>query len=307
MTTSLTLSSPQKPEIIKTHDRMSARTWFRTLAWRHVVAIVAISFALFPVIWMASAAFDQSGSFGTQQLIPPNAGFGNFRKLLNNPDQPYLIWMRNSVVISSINALFCVAIGTFAAYALSRFRYKGRKATLLSILVIQMFPQLLAITAIFLILVQLGQSIPFMSIGHLSALIIVFAGGALGINAWMLKGFFDTIPQELDESAKIDGATHAQTFFQIILPLVRPILAVTFLLSFIGTMNEYILTQVIIGGKQSTLTLAVGMQQYISNQYTKNWGPFAAGALIASLPVMALFMFLQKYVITGLTAGSTKG
>lgn len=288
-------------------SRMTTRTWLRTLAWRHIVAILAIAFALFPVIWMASAAFDQSGSFGTQQLIPPDAGLGNFRKLFNNPDQPYLIWMRNSVIIASLNAFFQIAIGTMAAYALSRFRYRGRKATLMSILIIQMFPQLLAITAIFLILVQLGQSLAFMSIGHLSALIIVFAGGALGMNAWMLKGFFDTVPQELDESAKIDGASHAQTFFQIILPLVRPILAVTFLLSFIGTMNEYVLTQVIIGGKQNTLTLAIGMQQYISNQYSKNWGPFAAGALIASIPVMALFMFLQKYVITGLTSGSTKG
>jgi|AACY02.3.fsa_nt_gi arabinogalactan oligomer/maltooligosaccharide transport system permease protein len=281
--------------------------WGKKIAWRHAVGVVAVAFALFPLVWMISASFDTLGSLSAQKLIPDNIGLDNFRTLFGNPDQPYLKWLRNSIVISASNAILQMFIGATAAYALSRFRFKGRKLTLMTILVVQMFPQLLAATAIFLMLADLGKSIPFLALGQTSALIIVFAGGALGINAWMLKGFYDTIPSEIDESAKVDGASHAQIYFRIILPLARPVLAVITLLSFIGTMNEFLITSVILGGNQNAITLAVGMQQYIDGQYNAHWGPFAAGALIASVPVMILFLYLQKHVVSGLTAGANKG
>lgn len=281
--------------------------WGKKIAWRHAVGLVAVAFALFPLVWMISASFDTLGSLSAQKLIPDNPGLENFRTLLSNPDQPYLKWLRNSIVISASNAILQMFIGATAAYALSRFRFKGRKLTLMTILVVQMFPQLLAATAIFLMLADLGKSIPFLALGQTTALIIVFAGGALGINAWMLKGFYDTIPSEIDESAKVDGASHAQIYFRIILPLARPVLAVITLLSFIGTMNEFLITSVILGGNQNAITLAVGMQQYIDGQYNAHWGPFAAGALIASVPVMILFLYLQKHVVSGLTAGANKG
>jgi arabinogalactan oligomer/maltooligosaccharide transport system permease protein len=256
---------------------------------------------------MISAAFDTLGSLSSQKLIPDRPGLDNFHELFTNPDQPYLKWLRNSLIISSTNAVLQMFIGATAAYALSRFRFKGRKLTLMTILVVQMFPQLLAATAIFLMLAELGKSIPALALGQTTALIIVFAGGALGINAWMLKGFYDTIPAEIDESAKVDGASHAQIYFRIILPLARPVLAVITLLSFIGTMNEFLITSVILGGNQNSITLAVGMQQFIDGQYNARWGPFAAGALIASVPVMILFLYLQKHVVSGLTAGANKG
>ena len=281
--------------------------WGKKIAWRHAVGVVAVAFALFPLVWMISASFDTLGSLSAQKLIPDNIGLDNFRTLFGNPDQPYLKWLRNSIVISASNAILQMFIGATAAYALSRFRFKGRKLTLMTILVVQMFPQLLAATAIFLMLADLGKSIPFLGLGQTTALIIVFAGGALGINAWMLKGFYDTIPAEIDESAKVDGASHAQIYFRIILPLARPVLAVITLLSFIGTMNEFLITSVILGGNQNAITLAVGMQQYIDGQYNAHWGPFAAGALIASVPVMILFLYLQKHVVSGLTAGANKG
>jgi len=281
--------------------------WGKKIAWRHAIGVVAVAFALFPLVWMISASFDTLGSLSAQKLIPDNIGLDNFRTLFGNPDQPYLKWLRNSIVISASNAVLQMFIGATAAYALSRFRFKGRKLTLMTILVVQMFPQLLAATAIFLMLADLGKSIPFLALGQTSALIIVFAGGALGINAWMLKGFYDTIPSEIDESAKVDGASHAQIYFRIILPLARPVLAVITLLSFIGTMNEFLITSVILGGNQNAITLAVGMQQYIDGQYNAHWGPFAAGALIASVPVMILFLYLQKHVVSGLTAGANKG
>ena len=289
--------------------KMSPGKWLRTLGWRHLVAITTIAFALFPLVWMTSASFDQLGLVSAQKLIPNNAGLDNYRKIFSNPDAPYFVWYRNSLIIASVNALLQMCIGAFAAYALSRFRFKGRKMTLMTILVVQMFPQLLAVTALFLMLADLGKSIPFMSLGNPLALVVIFAGGALGVNAWILKGFFDTVPTEIEESAKVDGASHVQIFFKIILPLVVPSLAVIVLLSFIGTMNEFVLSSVILGasGDPNDLTLAVGMQRFIDGQYNQQWGPFAAGALLASLPVMILFLYLQKYVVTGLTAGSTKG
>jgi len=287
--------------------KMSFGKWLRTLAWRHLIAMLAIAFALFPLIWMASASFDKLGSISAQQLIPKYRGLDNYRTLFGNPEQPYWIWMRNSVIIASINAVVQLAIGATAAYALSRFRYKGRKTTLMTILIVQMFPQLLAVTAFYVILADLRKSIPFMDFGNPIALLVIFAGGALGVNAWMLKGFFDSIPSEIDESAKIDGASHGQIYTRIILPLALPMLSVVALLSFIGTMNEFLLTSVILGGNQRSITLAVGMQQFIEQNFDKNWGAFAAGALIATLPVMILFIWLQKFVVSGLTAGSLKG
>jgi arabinogalactan oligomer/maltooligosaccharide transport system permease protein len=272
-----------------------------------LIAFVAISFALFPLVWMISASFDQLGNIEAQKLIPQNRGLDNYRALFGNEEQPYWIWMRNSIVIASINAVLQLAIGATAAYALSRFRYKGRKTTLMTILIVQMFPQLLAITAFYVMLAELRESIPFMDFGNPIALLIIFAGGALGVNAWMLKGFFDSIPSEIDESAKIDGASHGQIYTRIILPLALPMLSVVALLSFIGTMNEFLLTSVILGGNQRSITLAVGMQQFIETSFQENWGAFAAGALIATVPVMLLFIWLQKFVVSGLTAGSLKG
>ena len=286
---------------------MTFNKWLRVLAWRHAIALLAIAFALFPLIWMASASFDQLGKINTQSLIPQYRGLDNYRLLWENPDQPYWRWMRNSVVIASINAVVQLAIGATAAYALSRFRYRGRKTTLMTILIIQMFPQLLAVTAFYVILADLRESIPFMDFGNPIALLVIFAGGALGINAWMLKGFFDSIPSEIDESAKIDGASHGQIYVRIILPLALPMLSVVALLSFIGTMNEFLLTSVILGGNQDSITLAVGMRQFIETDFQENWGAFAAGALIATLPVMLLFIWLQRFVVSGLTAGSLKG
>lgn len=286
---------------------MTFRKWLRVLGWRHLIALLAIAFALFPLVWMASASFDQLGKINTQSLIPQYRGLDNYRLLWENPDQPYWRWMRNSVLIASINAVVQLAIGATAAYALSRFRYRGRKTTLMTILIIQMFPQLLAVTAFYVILADLRESIPFMDFGNPIALLVIFAGGALGINAWMLKGFFDSIPSEIDESAKIDGASHGQIYVRIILPLALPMLSVVALLSFIGTMNEFLLTSVILGGNQDSITLAVGMRQFIETDFQENWGAFAAGALIATLPVMLLFIWLQRFVVSGLTAGSLKG
>lgn len=281
--------------------------WMKRVLWRHIVGLVVTSFSIFPLVWMISAAFDVTGQLSTQQLIPVHAGFDNFTALFSNAEKPFLIWARNSIVIAVSASIMQTAIGAVAAYSLSRHRFKGRKLTLSTILVAQMFPQLLAATTLFLIINNLGQTFPFLGLGHQLPLILLFGGTALGVNTWMLKSFFDTIPSEIDEAATIDGAGHFQIFVSIIIPLAIPVFVVIFLLSFIGILNEYLITSVILGLDGDKMTVAVGLQQFIYGNYGKNWGPFTAGALIATIPVLTLFLILQKYLVSGLVSGSTKG
>ena len=143
--------------VLVQQKKMTFGKWLKTMSWRHLVAFITIAFALFPLFWMASASFDPLGIVSSQKLIPDHPGLDNFRTLFNDPDHPYLIWFRNSIVISGVNAILQMFIGATAAYALSRFRFKGRKTTLMTILIIQMFPQLLAATSIFLMLAELGE------------------------------------------------------------------------------------------------------------------------------------------------------
>lgn len=284
-----------------------AKFWMKKVLWRHIVGLIVTSFSIFPLVWMISAAFDVTGQLSTQQLIPVHAGFDNFTALFSNAEKPFLVWARNSIVIAVTASIMQTAIGAVAAYSLSRHRFRGRKLTLSTILIAQMFPQLLAATTLFLIINNLGQTFPFLGLGHQLPLILLFGGTALGVNTWMLKSFFDTIPSEIDEAATIDGAGHFQIFVSIIIPLAIPVFVVIFLLSFIGILNEYLITSVILGLDGNKMTVAVGLQQFIYGNYGKNWGPFTAGALIATIPVLTLFLILQKYLVSGLVSGSTKG
>ncbi len=281
--------------------------WMKKVLWRHIVGLIVTSFSVFPLVWMISAAFDVTGQLSTQQLIPIHAGFDNFTALFSNTEKPFLVWARNSIVIAVTASIMQTVIGAVAAYSLSRHRFRGRKLTLSTILIAQMFPQLLAATTLFLIINNLGQTFPFLGLGHQLPLILLFGGTALGVNTWMLKSFFDTIPSEIDEAATIDGAGHFQIFVSIIIPLAIPVFVVIFLLSFIGILNEYLITSVILGLDGDKMTVAVGLQQFIYGNYGKIWGPFTAGALIATIPVLTLFMVLQKYLVSGLVSGSTKG
>ncbi|CAB4594512.1 unannotated protein [freshwater metagenome] len=288
-------------------SRKKFKFWMRKVLWRHIVGILVSIFALFPLVWMVSAAFDVTSQLSTQKLIPPFRGLDNFHALFSNSERPYVTWVKNSLIIATAAALLQTVIGSLAAYSLSRHKFRGRRITLTTILIVQMFPQLLAATTLFLIVNSLGQTFGFLGLGRQLPLILIFGGAALGVNTWMLKSFFDTIPSEIDEAAKIDGASHALIFTKIIIPLATPILVVIFLLSFIGILNEYLITSVILGLDGPNMTIAVGLQQFIYGSYAKNWGPFAAGALLATVPVLTLFIFLQKYLITGLVSGSTKG
>lgn len=280
--------------------------WLREMGWRHLVAWIALAFALLPILWVVSAAFTKSPTISSASIIPENPTLENFQRLLNNPDQPYVNWYVNTMVLALVVALFTVLIGAAAAYAFSRFRFKGRKVGLVFLLLVQMFPQFLALVAIYLIMAQISDVFAFIGLDSLIGLGLVYLGGAMGINAWLIKGFFDTIPMEIDESAKVDGASHGQIFWGIILPLAAPVLAVVGLLSVIFTINEFVIARSLLQTPQK-LTLAVGLQQFIGEKYSENWGPFAAGALLAAIPVVILFIFLQKFIVGGLTQGSVKG
>jgi ABC-type maltose transport system permease subunit len=273
---------------------------------RWMLAIVLMVFAVFPVVWIISASLNPADTLATQTLIPRNAGLDNYQELLESPVFPYGRWVLNSIKISGITTLLSVSITTLAAYAFSRFRFTGRVNLLKGILLIQVFPTLLAIVAVFLMISQLGDVIPWLGLNTHAGLILVYLGGAMGVNIWLMKGFFDTIPREIDESAMVDGASHWQIFTQLLLPLMRPILIVIAILSFIGTYGDFILARVLLKSTEQ-YTVMVGLQIFTSGQFSQKWGQFTAGALIAALPIMIIYLVLQDKIVGGLTQGSVKG
>lgn len=273
---------------------------------RLIIAVFLIVFAIFPVVWVISASFNPIASLASQRIIPKNAGLGNYRLLLTSDIFPYWRWFWNSIKISSISTVLSVSITTVAAFAFSRFRFQGRQNLLKLILLIQVFPGLLAIVAIFLMISDVGDVIPFFGLDTHAGLILVYMGGAMGINIWLMKGFFDTIPRAIDESAMVDGASHWYIFTRLLLPLMRPILVVIGILSFIGTYGDFILARILLKSTEQ-YTLMVGLQIFTSGQFAQKWGQFTAGALIGALPIMLIYLLLQDQIVGGLTQGSVKG
>ena len=280
--------------------------WLRELGWRHVVGVLASAFALFPLLYVLSASLDPTGTMASSNSLFSSFSGQNYVDLFSDPSRPYGRWFVNTMVIGLVTSFSTVFLGALAAYAFSRMRFTGRRVGLLTLLLVQMFPQLLAVVAIFLLLTYIGDLVPVLGIGSQLGLILVYLGGALGVNTYLMYGFFNTVPASLDEAAKLDGASHVQIFFSIILRLVTPILAVVGLLSFISTVSEFVIASVVLTDPAAQ-TLAVGLYGYVSETRSENWGVFAAGAVLAALPVMALFLFLQRYIVSGLTAGGVKG
>lgn len=286
--------------------RRSLGRWFADTGWRHVVAIVVSIFAIFPLLYVLSASLNPQGTLtGSNQLFSA-IGIDSYVRILTDPQIPYPMWFLNTIVVATITGFVMVFIGALAAYAFSRMRFAGRRVGLITIVVVQMFPQLLAVVAIFLMMSTIGDWFPAIGLNTLSGLILIYLGGALGVNTYLMYGFFNTIPKELDEAAKIDGAGHARIFFTIILRLVAPILAVVGLLSFIGIVNEYVIASVMLIDPEKQ-TLVVGLTKLVSNPRYADWSAFSAGAVMAAIPVVVVFLLLQKYIVGGLTAGATKG
>lgn len=301
--------------------------------WRMILVVLATIFALIPIIFVVSSAINPEGTLTTQTLLPRGVEnirdmTFNFEKLLFNPESleifPFWNWALNSIIVSVTSTTLILLSTVLSAYSFSRFRFYGRKTLLLGIMLLQAFPNILAMVAIFLILLEIGrlstaipQVLPFLGfidwsflnlfgLNALGGLILVYVAGSAGLNTWLMKGFLDTIPREIDESAKVDGATHWQTFWMLIFPLACPMIVVIGVISFIGTFNDFVLARIILRDKENW-TMMVGLYSFINVQFNKDWGMFAAGALVAGVPIVILYLLLQDQLARGLTAGAVKG
>lgn len=283
--------------------RLRGGRWWKEVGWRHVFGIIVIIYCVFPLLYVLSASLNTNGSITGSLRLFTSFTTEHYAELMTTD---YPKWALHSLYVSGLTAIGTVLMGAAAAYAFSRFRFKGRRASLTALLIIQMFPQMLAFVAIFLLALTLGEIFPFLGLGSHLQLIAIYLGGALGANTFLMYGFFNTIPIELDEAAKIDGATHAQIFWGMIMRLVTPILAVVGLLSFVGSYGEFILARIVLA-RPENYTLAVGLYVWGSDERNAPWSLFAAGGVLAAIPIIALFMYLQKYIVSGLTAGGVKG
>ena len=272
---------------------------------RYIAALVCFVWALFPIVFIISAALNPAGTLSTAQLLPRQMSLSNFRDLFNDPVRPYADWFRNSLVICLADSLITVFIGACSAYAFSRLRFKGRRAGLMGLLLIQLFPGTLAFLALYITFDQIGNVIPVLGLNTTLGLVLAYTGGAMSANVWLLKGYLDTVPRELDQAARVDGASHARIFFTIITPLVMPILVTVFMVSFIGFFSEFLLAGLFLQDVHRQ-TLAVGLNGMLKADRNKYFGQFCAGALLASIPVVALYFGFQKQLTGGLTQGSVK-
>ena len=286
-------------------NHMSFSRWFREIGWRHVVGVVALVFAAFPVLYVISASLNPLGTVASTGLIPTKVSLVNYQNLLSGTRGPFLRWYLNTIVICAVVATAQVFLSLLGAYAFSRFRFTGRRGGLLALLLIMMFPAILSMIAIYTMISQIGQVVPAFGLNTLAGYSLALMGGALG-QVWLIKGTFDTIPRELDEAAIIDGCTHWQVFRIILRPTLKPIIATTFLLAFVAVISEFLLGSIILTDNSQT-TLAVGLYGMLTGDRSNNLGIFAAGAVLTMAPVIALFQYLQRYIVGGSISGAVKG
>ena len=280
--------------------------WFFRTGWRHVVGLGVCVFAVFPILYILSTSLYPNNDINNTTALFTAFSPQNYIELFAQETRPFARWYTNTVYIGIVTSVGSVFLSALAAYAFSRLRFRGRRAGLLSLILMQMFPSILGLVAVFSLLSDFGQVFPIIGLNSQLGLILVYMGGALGAGTYLMYGFFNTVPKEIDEAATIDGASHARIFFSIILRLVAPVLAVQMLLSYIGVTSDYVLASILLSDPNQ-LTLATGLQQFINDPYSKDWSMFAAGAVLSALPSLVLFLFLQKYITSGLTGGAVKG
>jgi arabinogalactan oligomer/maltooligosaccharide transport system permease protein len=261
-----------------------------------IIAIILVSLA--PGYWVIEASLQAQNSFFGSPLIPSSITLDNYVALVRQTD--FLLWVRNSLIVCLSGAAIATGIAALAAFAFSRLRFTGRRHGLMAMLVVQMFPVSVALPAYYYILLHLGLLNTF------AGLVLVLAGGSTAFITWVFKGYLDNIPHELEEAAYVDGATEFQALRRILLPLARPMLAVAFLLSFIGLYSEYILSSLILSSTD-LYTLPLGLRGFIYNEFALHWTQFAAAALVGSVPLLVIFLFMQRYLVSGLTRGALRG
>jgi len=270
----------------------------------NLVAMAACAVTLYPVLWVVKMALTPSQAFSlSANPLPETLSFDNFRDLLtaSNLAGEWLFghWLMNSILVSAVTTLLGITLATTAAYAFSRFEFPGKRLGMTLFLVTQMFPGVVMAVPLYILLDTLGL------LNSMIGLTLVYSTTAIPFCVWMLKGYFDTIPKDLEEAALMDGASRFTIFTRIILPLARPAVVVTALFSFMTAWNEFILAATFLG-QETSFTLPVALQRCVGG-FSTEWGRFAAGAILVSVPVMALFFALQRHLIGGLTAGGVKG
>ena len=269
----------------------------RSLWLSRIVIWISIVLILFPALWIVMSSFSAGDSFFLSSLFPKKLSTEHYVALFQETD--FMLWVWNSLKICLLVAIIQLILTSLSAYAFSRFRFNGRKYGLMTLLILQVFPSSMAVSGYYILLYK------FNLVDNMAVLILVLAGGS-AFNIWLLKSYIDSIPRELDEAAMVDGAGTFTVFYKIILPLASPQLAVIFLFSFIATYSEYIITSVFLQNP-GKMTLALGLQTFISEQFAAHWTMFSAAAVISSLPIMITFMALQKYIQNGLVSGGVKG
>jgi arabinogalactan oligomer / maltooligosaccharide transport system permease protein len=285
--------------------RARRRLLVRTI--KRVVIIAVIVAMLSPTYLVVIASLSKGGSFFSASLWPKTVSWANYDTLFKSD---FLTWTKNSAIVCFSVAFLSTLCSGLMGYAFSRMRFALRKYGLMAMLLVQIFPTVLAIPAYYYLLLwmqnhfTIGGHVVF-GLGTYQGLILVLAGGALAFNSWLFKGYLDNLPKELEEAASVDGARRLQTIRHVILPLAKPIVATIFLFTFIGIYSEYAITSIVMNAS-SHYTLPVGLRGFIFNEYSQNWTIFAAGAVISSVPILAVFLAMQRYLVSGLARGAVK-
>ncbi len=268
------------------------------LVLTYLFLIVMMVAAVFPAFWIFGSSLNPGDSLFSTSIIPERATWAHYKELFTEVDFP--IWFWNSIKVGLSTSALVLLLCMFTAYAFSRLDFYGRKSGLMTILVLQMFPGMMSMVAIYVVLNMIG-----LLDTHLG-LILIYAGGAVPYQSWLMKGYFDTLPRSLEEAAIIDGASRWTVLWRILVPLSLPIISVVAIFNFVAPFGDYLLARLILTSPEKW-TLAVGLYDFISGQFGKHFTQFAAGAVLAALPITILYLLLQNLLISGLTQGSTKG
>lgn len=290
----------------------------RSQRWRvlaaHAFLLLLCAAVALPFLVVLSVSL-RPGNFASGSLVPASISLEHWRYVLGLPypgpdgrmvlpDLPVLGWLWNSVKVAFVSALVTLLLSTTASFALSRLRFRGRRQLMTGLMLMQMFPAVLALVAIYAIFDRLGAAFPAIGLNTHAALVLAYSGG-IAMHVWTLKGYYDTLPGEIEEAARVDGATPWQAFWRVLLPMATPMLVVVFILAFIGAIIEYPVASILLT-QQDQLTLAVGSKLFV-HEHNFRWGDFCAAAILSGLPITAAFLLAQRWLVSGLAAGGVKG
>lgn len=265
----------------------------------YLVIFIMFLVIMYPLVWVLGISLSPGTSIYNASIIPKNASLEHFIWLFTDKDSHYLLWYKNTLIVAVAKTILSLIVTLAIAYAFSRYKFVGKKNGLFVLMLVKIFPVLMGMVAIYILLNLLGL------LDSLIGLTLVYVGTSIPTHAFLVKGYFDTIPRDLDESAKIDGAGHFRIFFQIILPLAVPIIAVVALFNFMAPFMDFLLPSIVIRSPEN-YTLALGLYNYVNREFGSNFTHFAAGSILIAVPIATVFLYFQRYLISGLTAGASK-